>query len=43
MKVAGDANKFADALTGVYATDPQYGTKLKQMMTKFDLYRFNKQ
>jgi flagellum-specific peptidoglycan hydrolase FlgJ len=34
-------NAFAAALTGVYATDPEYGTKLIQLMQHYNLYRFN--
>jgi flagellum-specific peptidoglycan hydrolase FlgJ len=37
-----DADKFADALTGVYATDPKYGQTLRQIMRGSDLYRFNR-
>ncbi|UAJ10181.1 glycoside hydrolase family 73 protein [Glacieibacterium megasporae] len=36
-----DADKFADALTGVYATDPNYGALLKQIMKGANLYRYN--
>src|ERR1019366_1607542 len=28
-----DPEAFADSLTGKYATDPQYGEKLKKLMT----------
>ena len=31
---------FADALTGVYATDPQYGSKLKWLMVHFNLHSY---
>ena len=31
-KHENDAGAFADALTGVYATDPNYGTKLRNIM-----------
>jgi flagellum-specific peptidoglycan hydrolase FlgJ len=36
-----DADKFADALTGVYATDPQYGASLRAIMRGSSLYKFN--
>jgi|SRR5271157_2214624 len=32
---------FADALTGVYATDPNYGTSLKRLMTSYNLYQYD--
>ena len=41
MAAAGDPNAFADALTGVYATDPHYGTALKQIMKGSDLYQLD--
>jgi hypothetical protein len=36
-----DPNEFAVALTGVYATDPDYGAKLIGLMRRYDLYRYN--
>jgi Mannosyl-glycoprotein endo-beta-N-acetylglucosaminidase len=36
-----DPNAFAAALTGIYATDPQYGTKLINLMREYDLYRYD--
>jgi flagellum-specific peptidoglycan hydrolase FlgJ len=36
-----DPNAFADALTGVYATDPRYGTKLKAIMSQYNLYQYD--
>jgi len=36
-----DQDKFADALTGVYATDPTYGTVLKRIMKSNDLYQYD--
>lgn len=34
-----DPGAFADSLTGVYATDPNYGAKLKSIMASVDLSR----
>jgi flagellum-specific peptidoglycan hydrolase FlgJ len=34
-------NAFAQALTGIYATDPSYGTKLISLMRQYDLYRYD--
>jgi flagellum-specific peptidoglycan hydrolase FlgJ len=36
-----DPNSFAAALTGIYATDPQYGAKLVSLMQQYDLYRYD--
>jgi peptidoglycan hydrolase-like protein with peptidoglycan-binding domain len=36
-----DPDAFADALTGVYATDPSYGRKLRSLMGANSFYRFN--
>jgi hypothetical protein len=36
-----DPDAFADALTGVYATDPNYGTVLKRLMKSYNLYQYN--
>ncbi|EHK52275.1 glucosaminidase domain-containing protein [Allomesorhizobium alhagi] len=40
-RFVNDPDRFADALTGVYATDPKYGRLLKSIMKKNDLYRFD--
>ena len=40
-RFVNDPDRFADALTGVYATDPNYGRSLKSIMKTNDLYRFN--
>ena len=34
-------DRFAAALTGVYATDPNYGANLISLMRRYDLYRYN--
>jgi hypothetical protein len=36
-----DPDAFADALTGVYATDPDYGGKLKRTMKAHNLYQYD--
>jgi lysozyme len=41
MAVKHDPDAFATALTGVYATDPDYGAKLIGLMQRYDLYRFD--
>ncbi|MGO9220094.1 MAG: glucosaminidase domain-containing protein, partial [Streptosporangiaceae bacterium] len=33
-------DRFAAALTGVYATDPNYGASLISLMRRYDLYRY---
>ncbi len=37
-----DANAFAEALTGVYATDHLYDTKLRSIMKAHDLYQWDR-
>ena len=41
MAKRNDPNSFAQALTGVYATNPDYGTDLIQLMQQYDLYRYD--
>jgi Mannosyl-glycoprotein endo-beta-N-acetylglucosaminidase len=41
MGVARDPDRFADALTGIYATDPQYGTTLKWVMDNYKLKQYD--
>ncbi len=41
MSYRRDPNAFASSLTGVYATDPEYGTKLISLMRRYNLYRYD--
>jgi len=41
MAVRQVPNAFAASLTGVYATDPAYGTKLIGLMEQHNLYRYD--
>jgi flagellum-specific peptidoglycan hydrolase FlgJ len=41
MANSSDPDAFANSLTGVYATDPDYGAKLIDLMRKYDLYRYD--
>jgi flagellum-specific peptidoglycan hydrolase FlgJ len=41
MAQRDDPDSFAQALTGVYATNPEYGTDLIQLMQQYDLYRYD--
>jgi flagellum-specific peptidoglycan hydrolase FlgJ len=34
-------NAFAQALTGIYATNPSYGTQLISLMRQYNLYRYD--
>jgi hypothetical protein len=43
MAVRSDPDAFANALTGVYATDPYYGSQLIGLMQQYDLYRYDVQ
>jgi flagellum-specific peptidoglycan hydrolase FlgJ len=43
MAVRGNPDAFADALTGIYATDPRYGTKLKAVMKANNYYHYDNQ
>lgn len=41
MRLVGTPDAFANALTGVYATDPHYGRSLIAVMHAADLYEYN--
>ena len=41
MTLVQDPDRFADALTGVYATDPQYGATLKWVMESYNLKQYD--
>jgi len=41
MADRSNPNEFANALTGVYATNPSYGGDLIQLMQQYDLYRYD--
>ena len=41
MAAGTDPDGFANALTGVYATDPDYGAKLISLMHEFNLYQYD--
>jgi flagellum-specific peptidoglycan hydrolase FlgJ len=41
MRKVPNADDFADALTGVYATDPAYGAKLRALMRADNLYQYD--
>jgi flagellum-specific peptidoglycan hydrolase FlgJ len=41
MQVKNSPEAFADALTGKYATDPEYGYTLKWVMKNYGLYNYD--
>ncbi len=43
MAVKDDPVAFANALTGVYATDPEYGRKLISLINQYDLFVYDKE
>jgi hypothetical protein len=43
MSKVNDPEAFADSLTGIYATDPNYGVTLKYVMKNYGLLQFDSQ
>jgi flagellum-specific peptidoglycan hydrolase FlgJ len=43
MTLAGNPDAFANALSGIYATDPHYGRSLTALMKALDLYQYDRQ
>jgi peptidoglycan hydrolase-like protein with peptidoglycan-binding domain len=41
MMYKDEPDRFADALTGHYATDPMYGSKLRELMRRNNLYQYD--
>ena len=41
MTLVQDPEQFADALTGIYATDPKYGTTLKWVINTYNLRQYD--
>jgi hypothetical protein len=41
MQCAGDPDRFAACLTGTYATDPNYGASLQEIMHQGELHRYD--
>src|ERR1017187_3766733 len=39
--LVSNPDAFADALTGVYATDPNYGTSLKRIIKTYKLHQYD--
>jgi len=42
MTFVGDPDAFANALTGIYATDPHYGRSLIALMKALNLYQYDR-
>ncbi|MEA2857140.1 MAG: hypothetical protein QOH98_1461 [Methylobacteriaceae bacterium] len=42
MRFLGNPDAFANALTGIYATDPHYGRSLIALMKSLNLYQYDR-